>query len=322
MTEAGVPPQVDVVVVTWRGRDTLPACLDSVHRDMGPRARLVVVDNASEDGTAGWLAAGTPGVTVVTARRNLGFAGGANLGISAGSATYVAVLNDDAEVRLGWLTAMVAVLETPGNERVGAVTSRLLLTGGEKVNSTGNTISRAGRGRDRDWLTLASVERGKGEVFGFCGAAALLRRSALNEVGLFDEDLFLYYEDTDLSWRLRASGWTVLYEPRAVATHRHASSSQVGSPRFTLWNERNSLIVFTRHAPAHVVAAVHCRRVVGLLIHSLRAPASAVTGARWRAMTQHLRRLPRTLEERRTIWRRACVPRKDVAALLVRPGDG
>jgi hypothetical protein len=117
---------------------------------------------------------------------------------------------------------------------------------------------------------------------------------------------------------LRASGWTVRYEPTAVVEHRHATSSGEGSPRFTLWNERNSLVVFTRHAPARLVLAVHVRRAVGLLAHTARDPRSAVTRARWRAMGQHLVRLPRTLVERRRTWQGAAVPRAEVARLLER----
>jgi N-acetylglucosaminyl-diphospho-decaprenol L-rhamnosyltransferase len=314
------PGAVTITVVSWNAVGLLERCLVALRRQEwgGYPPRLLVVDNASSDGTREWLAERAPDVTVVASTRNLGFAGGANLGLARVDTPYVAVVNNDAEVEPGWLAALVAVLETPGNERVAAVTSRVLLAGSGRVNSTGNTVTRTGRGRDRDWQASASQERGAGEVFGFCGAAALLRRAALDEVGLFEEDLFLYYEDTDLSWRLRAAGWTVRYEPGAVATHEHASSSHVGSTRFTLWNERNSLIVFTRHAPAHLVAAVHLRRVVGLLVHSLRAPGAAVTRARWQAMGQHLRRLPRTLRERKRIWRSAVVSRAEVAQLLDR----
>jgi GT2 family glycosyltransferase len=312
---------VDVVVVTWRGRATLPGCLASVRRAMGQGSLLMVVDNGSDDGTASWLATQPDVDMVVTSGRNLGFAGGANKGIRAGSAPYVGLLNDDAEVDPGWIDAMVAVLAAPGNERVAAVTSRVLLSGSELVNSTGNLMTSRGRGRDRDWLVPQVQARGPGEVFGFCGAATLLRRAALDEVGLFEEDLFLYYEDTDLSWRLRAAGWSIVYEPSAIASHRHASSSNEGSPDFTLWNERNSLIVFTRHAPAALVLLVHLGRAVRLLNHTVRNPLSPVTAARWLGMFQHLRRLPRTLGDRRSIWRSARVPRRQVARLLADPGD-
>jgi N-acetylglucosaminyl-diphospho-decaprenol L-rhamnosyltransferase len=309
-------PEVTVVVVTWDGLDVLPACLASVRAQQGVEVRLVVVDNASTDGTREWLRAHEPAAEVVDAGANLGFAGGAALGVAVTSTPYVAVLNNDATADPGWLAAQVAVLAAPGNERVAAVTPRVLLAGRTLVNSTGNEMTRAGRGRDRDWRQPATSTRPAGEVFGFCGTGALLRRAAVDEVGGFDPSLFLYYEDTDLSWRLRAAGWKVWYEPGSVVEHRHAVSSGEGSPRFTLWNERNSLVVFTRHAPAHLVLAAHLRRLVGLVLHTVRAPASPVTRARWRAMGQHLHRLPGTLRDRRRTWAGAIVSRRDVADLL------
>ena len=307
-----------VIVVTWEAIDLLPGCLDSLRRQewRGRPPHLVVVDNGSTDGTHDWLATHAADVQVVTAGRNLGFAGGATLGIEASSTPYVALLNDDATADDGWLAALAEALEAPGNERVAAVTARVLLAGRAQVNSTGNLVSRSGRGRDRDWHTPASTVRPADEVFGFCGNGVLLRRAALDEVGGFDPSLFLYYEDTDLSWRLRAGGWTVRHEPSAVVEHRHATSSREGSPRFTLWNERNSLVVFSRHAPIAVVLALHLRRLVGLVAHAVRDPWSAVTRARVRAMVEHLARLPRTLAERRRTWATPAVPRSEVARWL------
>jgi N-acetylglucosaminyl-diphospho-decaprenol L-rhamnosyltransferase len=312
---------VTVVVVTWDSVNLLPSCLASLRGQEwhGRRPHLVVVDNASTDGTGDWLADHAIDVEVMTAPRNLGFAGGANLGIGASSTPYVAVLNDDATVDSGWLAALADDLDAKENARVAAVTPRVLLAGRELVNSTGNEMTRSGRGRDRDWRTPATKVRPAGEVFGFCGNGALLRRAALDEVGMFDAALFLYYEDTDLSWRMRAAGWTVRHQPEAVVEHRHATSSGEGSPRFTRWNERNSLVVVTRHAPAGVVLAAHLRRMGGLLVHTARDPRSAVTRARWRALAEHIRWLPRTLRDRRRIWMAAAVPRREVAALLVQP---
>jgi GT2 family glycosyltransferase len=177
-------------------------------------------------------------------------------------------------------------------------------------------MTRTGRGLDRDWRRPDDQTRAGGEVFGFCGAAAALRIEALKVVGLFDEDLFLYYEDTDLSWRLRAAGWSVIYEPGAVARHRHAYSSSVGSPLFHLWNERNSMVVFTRHAPARLIAAMLVRRLVGLVVHTARDGLGDVTRARWRAVAAYCRRLPRTVQERHAVWSSAQRTRADVAALL------
>ena len=218
--------QVTVVVVTWEGRDLLRECLASLATQTLPRSEycVVVVDNASTDGTAQMLASEHPDVEVITAPTNLGFAGGANLALVRPSTPYVVLLNNDATAEPGLLAAFVEAMEAPGAVRVAAVTGKVLLTGTGLINSTGNLMSRTGRGYDRDWQRRDDGSRGAGEVFGFCGAAVALRAEALAEVGVFDGDLFLYYEDTDLSWRLRRAGWTVRFEPQAVAWHRHCTT--------------------------------------------------------------------------------------------------
>ena len=96
------------------------------------------------------------------------------------------------------------------------------------INSTGNEVDPHGYGRDRGWLTIDDVPY-PSDVFGFCGAAAALKTAAVSAVGGFDDDYFLYYEDTDLSWRLRLAGYRILYVPSAVVRHHHASSSGEGS---------------------------------------------------------------------------------------------
>src|SRR5581483_12472754 len=84
------------------------------------------------------------------------------------------------------------------------------------------------------------------EVFGFCGAAALLRRAALEDVGAFEESFFMYYEDLDLSWRMRLRGWRILYEPGAVVEHAHAASTGEWSPFFTFHVDRNRVLTLLR----------------------------------------------------------------------------
>ena len=184
------------------------------------------------------------------------------------------------------------------------------------MNSTGNVVTRRGTAEDRDWLRAEGEESRDADVFGFCGGAALLRGTALDEVGGFDRELFLYYEDTDLSWRLRAGGWTVRYCEQAVARHLHAASSDSASPLFRYYNTRNSLVVFARHAPAVIVAGSFGRQLVGSALSAFRrTEPRAVTLARVRGLTAFVRRLPRTLRERAR-WRTAAVSRAKVAQLL------
>lgn len=121
------------------------------------------------------------------------------------------------------------------------------------VNNVGSNLYERGFGGDRGFL---EVDRGQydepAEVFAWCGGAVLMSRAYLDDVGLFDESLFLYYEDTDLSWRGRLRGWTYWYVPEAVVRHRHAQSSGVGSPVFRYYTERNRLLVLVKNAPARL----------------------------------------------------------------------
>lgn len=313
---------VTVIVVTWNARELLQSCLSSLATQTMPRDefQILVVDNASEDGTSAYLAEEHPDVTVITSPSNVGFAGGVAFGLQRVTSPYVVLLNNDAEADPGMLAAFIdAFARCSDEEHVGAITGKVLLADTGLINSTGNMVSRTGRGYDRDWRQPDDGRRQGGEVFGLCGAATAVRTAALADVGGIDPDLFLYYEDTDLSWRLRAAGWTVRYEPSAIARHRHAASSGAGSPAFHYWNERNSMIVFTRHAPAHLVLTMLARRVVGLVRHSMRdGLASELTRARWRAVAAYASRLPRTLRERNEIWRTARMSRAQVATLLTR----
>lgn len=304
-------PVVRVVVVSWNGAHLIERCLDSLlDQDMAPGdVEIVVVDNASTDGSVELIEERYPSVVVRVTGRNLGFAGGVNVGLADLDARYAVLLNNDATFEPDAVRRLVEHLEQPENDRVAAATARILLTapdasGQVLVNSTGNVLSRSGAAADRDWL---QPDDGTGEsptdVFGFCGGAAALRASALREVGLFDASLFLYYEDTDLSWRLRAAGWDIHYVREAVAHHEHAASSDSTSALFRYYNTRNSLLVFARHAPLPAVLRSLARQVAALLYHvCLRREAPALVRARARALVDTFRSAPSTLAARRSIW--------------------
>ena len=352
MTGGGGPLRTRAVVVTWNGAHLLPACLDSLRaQTVADRLEVVVVDNASQDGTADLVRDRYPGVRLVANPANLGFAGGVVAGTRDLAADAVLLLNNDATLDPDALERMSAALTAPGRERVGAVTAKILLEGWfvpapadgaplppgafrrgdvvlrpagphdpgavRVVNSTGNVVTRTGAGTDRDWLAVDGTESTDPDVMGFSGGAALLRRAALEEIGGFDADLFLYYEDTDVSWRLRAAGWSVRYEATAVARHRHAASSDSASPLFRYYNTRNSLVVVGRHAPLRVVAVSAARQTAGALLARLRGTEPrAVADARLRGLWHAVLRAPRTAAERRRMWRRAAVPRGEVARYL------
>ncbi|MEU6131840.1 glycosyltransferase family 2 protein [Saccharopolyspora sp. NPDC047091] len=267
-----------VVVVTWRGRRHLTACLDAVAALDRPH-RTLVVDNASDDGTAELIARHPSRPEVLRLPRNLGYAGGIAAALPRIGTPFTAWLNDDAAPEPGWLAALedaldadrgvwaaAAVLRTPD----GVVQSAgvRLSADGHGVDSGGGAGARAGGDPGPETDPRAGVDpsadadsAGTGpiagtapvrEVFGFCGGAALLRTAELRAAGGVPARFFCYYEDTDTAWRLRLDGGRVLLVPGARVAHLHGASTRPGSARFHRWNERNRLLMLLRCAPGRV----------------------------------------------------------------------
>jgi GT2 family glycosyltransferase len=302
---AAGPPEVTVVVVTWQAVDLLVECLDSLAGQTLAHD-VVVVDNASTDGTAEFLAR-RPTVHVVHNRTNRGFAGGVADGLRAVRTPLVALLNNDAVADPEWLAELAATLAA--HPEAAAVTSRMLLAdvSPPTVNNAGVVLRDDGYGADRGLGEPAAAYDEPAEVFGFSGGAALLRMDALREAGGFPEQFFLYYEDTDTSWRLRRAGWSIRYEPRAVVHHRHAATADSGSRRFAYFNERNRLLMHVRCAAARQALAIWWRFLLTTgslaarrLTGGPRPPAHQQRlGLRLHVLAGALRLLPWALRTRR-----------------------
>jgi len=297
-----------VIVVTWRGRDHIAACLDAVAGQTRAH-RTVVVDNASDDGTAALLAGHPSEPTVLRLARNAGFSGGLAAGLRGVDTPFVAWLNDDTEPAPGWLAALEDALDA---DRHAAAAGAVLVRPDGAVQSTGVRLTSDGHGAD-------STAAG-GEVFGFCGGAALLRTDVLEAVGGIPAGFFCYYEDTDTSWRLRLGGWRVVSVPAARVVHRHGASSAIGSARFHRWNERNRLLTLLRCAPRGVAVREPLRfAAVTALLPVRRALRRAVPEApnfavplRLAVLAELVAALPVTLLARHRIGRHATVDRADV----------
>jgi hypothetical protein len=177
------------------------------------------------------------------------------------------------------------------------------------INNVGSNLFAGGFGGDRGFL---EVDKGQydepADVFAWCGGAVLLKRSYLDDVGTFDERFFMYYEDTDLSWRGRLRGWRYVYEPGALVRHHHAQSSGVGSDFFRFHTERNRLLVLAKNAPAKLAlrsGAGEVRRAITTTIRhyvlrplTLRLPARPEVAQRWKVCRGYLRLLPAMLRDR------------------------
>ncbi|SFW42877.1 glycosyltransferase family 2 protein [Amycolatopsis australiensis] len=301
MRDVTANPATTVVVVTWRGAGHVTACLDALAAQTRPH-RTLVVDNASDDGTAALLAAHPSHPQVIRLPRNAGYAGALDVAAKRVETRLIAWLNDDAEPEPDWLAKLEDALEEA--PLAGAVTSLLVRPDGT-TQSAGVRLTADGHGAD---LTEPAAE-----VFGFCGGAALLRADALKSVHGVPASFFCYYEDTDTAWRLRLAGWDVVAAPDARVRHAHGVSSKPGSPLFHRWNERNRLLMLLRCAPRDVAVRQLARFAALTAVLPLRPgrprAANFRFGLRCRVLAEVCARLPATLLARRRIGRRAALGR-------------
>jgi hypothetical protein len=240
---------VSVVLVNYKGADDTIACLRSLTDLDWPAERLemVVVDNASGDGSAARIREAVPGAVVVESPSNTGFAGGCNLGVAHSTGQYVAFLNNDARADRSWLTAAVETLQS--DDRCGAVACKVLDWDGKLVDYVGAALTWYGMGYkpQAERPDSPDFDRPRDVLFA-TGAAMVMPAAVYREVGGFDDRFFMFYEDVDLGWRLNLLGWRVRYQPRSVAFHKHhATMAKFGSFRERYLLERNALMAMYKN---------------------------------------------------------------------------
>ncbi|HUP85277.1 MAG TPA: glycosyltransferase family 2 protein [Acidimicrobiales bacterium] len=444
-------PLIRLIVVNYNGGDMTIRCLRNLSNLGWPadRVELVMVDNHSSDGVADRLASEMPHVRVVRSSRNLGFSGGANLGIDAlGGVEFVGFVNNDAFPEADWLRPLVDAMHE--DRSIGAAAPKILLaprfvslqiesdtrrpgvhdprdlgvmvtglrvdgvdrfadavfrngfwgpergedgpfqwTNGraelwcpfdavhamvgevevclrsgfetevrlvcgdaasivqtdarstwhairpagepfDAINNVGSRLVAGGWAGDRGYLErdegqYAAIE----EVFAWCGAAALLSRTYLDDVGHFDARLFLYYEDTDLSWRGRLRGWRYVYVPASRVRHIHSATSGEGSALFTHYVDRNRLLVFLRNAPMSMAvdaARTYLAETVRIAARDVvrpvarRQPAQPLrTRQKLRSFAGYLRRAPQVVGGRARDRRKLKVTPRAVAVWAESP---
>jgi N-acetylglucosaminyl-diphospho-decaprenol L-rhamnosyltransferase len=243
-------PDVSVSLVNTNSRDLLLACLESLQ---GSGAEIVVLDNASEDGSAAAVRDRFPDVRVIEQRHRAGFGANHNTVICATTGRYVFVLNEDTTSEDWGFDRMVAHLDA--NPRVAALAPRLVYPDGRPQASAWRFPSPGAAGLGLLTLGRAGIVQSGGsetrDVDWAMASALLLRREALDEVGVFDEGFFIYSEETDLSRRLREVGWRTQYFPQVTVVH-HESQFSVGIPerrinemwrgRHRYWSKHHSAV--------------------------------------------------------------------------------
>ncbi len=303
---------------TLTGGDLLNECLAALGRQSFREFEAVVVDNSGQ-GRA--IKTDLPDfVRVLASPSNLGYGGAVNLAYRSSRTEYVAALNDDAIVHPGWLEELVKAADAQPKAGMWASCVRLSET---EMDSAGMLLYGDGSSRQRGHRRPPAEFAEAAEVLLPSGSAAMYRRTMLEQVGGFDDDFFLYCEDTDLGLRAQWAGWSCQYVPGAVVDHRYSHSAGRVSPLKAYYVERNRLRVAIRNFPAWMLLWAPLRAINRYGWHLFTLFSGRGAAAEFhqhggsplllvslvlRAHAGALSIMPRLLAERRQILRSAVIP--------------
>ncbi len=314
---------VAIAIVNYNGGPRLRECLRAVCRQSMAPERILLFDNASQDGSCDGIREQFPEVEVRRFAHNRGFAAACNAAMrEADDCRWVAVFNSDAMPGRHWLAQMLSAAESLPN--CAALSSQLIsahdpsrLDGAGDVYHACGAAWRVGHGQVAALHPLGEAQSPR-EVFSACAAAALYRRDAVLNVGGFDESFFCYFEDVDLSYRLRLRGHCIWHVPRAVARHVGGASSGPRSDFAIYHGHRNLVWTFIRNTPARLLwrhLAQHLAwNLATILWFALQGRGRVILRSKWDA----LRGLPRVLRERGAIQNYAVVEPERLLANMER----
>lgn len=246
-------PMVSIIILNYNGRRHLgkvfPDCIRSALKTEYRNFEVILVDNASADDSVRFAKeefGKDPMFRIIENDRNLGFAEGNNSGIRQARGELVVLLNSDTRVEPNWLENLVRAAQPM---EIGAVQSKLLnMDNPLLLDSAGGFVDAYGYHWERGRGEVASRYGKVDEIFYAKGASVLLKKSALRRSGLFDSDIFMYFDETDLCWRLKLAGFKVLFAPDSVVYHAAGkTASAVGLRNRLYLHTRNHILVLTKN---------------------------------------------------------------------------
>ncbi len=280
-----------------------------------------MVDNASTDGSQALLANDFPWVRVIPLNENRFFAGAVNEGIRQTTTEIVALLNNDTEADANWLQELLRALDT--NPAAGMAATKLrLFDERTKLHSAGDFFTIAGTPGNRGvWQVDAGQyddPQTPPKLFGVCGGACAYRRSMLDTIGLFDEDLQFNCEDVDLNWRARLAGFECAFAPKAIVYHMLSATG--GGAFASYFTGRNFIAVLAKNYPPGLWRK-HRGRILRaqwtITRDALRAWRGEAARARLRGQLAGLFALPRYLNKRKSVLALQRVTDLQVEQMLV-----
>ncbi|PJF21696.1 MAG: glycosyltransferase family 2 protein, partial [Phototrophicales bacterium] len=285
-----------------------------------PDIEVIIVDNASTDGSQDYIKTHYPSVHLIELDTNTGFTGACNTGMKAAKGDYICLLNNDTEVDPNWAAAVVNAFER--YPQVGMVASKMLLFNQrDHIHTAGDFFTVDGRAGNRGvWQKDEGQFDQEEFVFSACGGSSVYRREMLDQIGLLDDDFFFLLEDVDLGWRAQLTGWRCLYTPSAIVYH-HLSATG-GGVTASFYDGRNQIYLLVKNYPREL-----WRKYRWLILKAqwrqfwaaLRAWRGKAARARLRGMLAGIRGIPYMLKKRRQIQQMRTVSIETLEAILSPP---
>ncbi|MFQ5486712.1 MAG: glycosyltransferase family 2 protein, partial [Desulfobacterales bacterium] len=306
---------VTVIIVNWNGKKFIQECLKGLKNQTFYRFSTIIVDNGSRDGSPEFISKNFPDIKLIHLNDNLGFCVANNIAIKSVNTEYIALLNNDAIPHPYWLEHLIGAMES--HPEVGFAASKML------YNDHPDIVDRAGDGYTR---AGAGFLRGRGEpvekydekepVFGASAGAAFYRLKMLRDIGLFDEDFFLLYEDVDLNFRAQLKGYPCLYVPEAIVYHLVSRSIGYDSVTSVYYGHRNLEWVYIKNMPNSLICKTFFAHLfydfMSFLYFMFNGKGHVFLKAKWDA----IRGLKKALKKRKSIQNSAKVHTETIWKLM------
>jgi len=293
---------VSILIVNWNGKVHLETCLLSLSKITYKNTEVVVVDQGSSDGSVEFLKEKYKKVKVVKLKENVGFAQGNNIGLSQTKGEYVLLLNNDTKVEPNFLEPLVQAMQ---KKAVAVVQPKICFWNKKEIQSAGSFMTTTGFLYHRGYGANIKKYNTKDEIFSANGACMLIKKKVAENLGLFDQEYFAYFEETDFCWRVWVSGYKVIYEPRSVIYHKGGETSKTFANSYVQYlsfrNRLNAILKNISFGCLLIIFPIHiCLMVINVIAFLFKGKFTHAYGV-IKALFWNIKNLPETLKKRNNI---------------------
>jgi GT2 family glycosyltransferase len=309
--------KVSAIVVNWNGKDVLSECLQSLLKQDYENLEIWVSDNGSEDGSQAMMKEQYPSVRLLENNENLGFGSAVNRALQKADGNYFLFLNNDLELAPNCISQLVDLLES--DPQIGAAIPKILYHSDEQELSSSNSAMINSFGVLINYTGIACpnlVDQEDKEDLPFtetaCGGIFMFSREVYDQIGGFDEDLFLYHEDHDLSWRIRLGGWKLMVSPKSICSHHYNFNK--GVHKFYR-SEKNRLHILLKNLECKTLLLIFPALVIVELAQVVHALVHGWLGLKVKSYFEILGQFSQIARKRRQIQRSRKISDKEISRL-------